>query len=184
MSDNGLTPELIKFLRQQQDRQEIWDCLVRYSRGIDRFDHELMASAYHADAWDDHGLKSAPGSDFCAWAIALHGRIQTKHQHFISNHSVELEGETAHTETYYHFWGENLEGPPTLAYGRYIDRFEKRDGKWAIAYRRCITEMVGSFKEAVLPAEARVERTSLGPCRRDRQDASYLRPLTRETPNR
>jgi len=183
MPEMTLNPELIVFLNEQKDRQEIWDCLVRYSRGIDRFDHELMASAYHPDAWDDHGMKSAPGGDFCAWAISLHSRIQTRHQHFISNHSVELDGDTAHTETYYHFWGENLEGPPTLAFGRYLDRFEKRNGKWAIAYRRCITEKVGSFSEAHVPAEANVNRLPAGPSRRDRKDASYIRPLTRSTPN-
>lgn len=183
MSENFLSPDLIAFVRQQKDRQEIWDCLLRYSRGIDRFDQELMASAYHPEAWDDHGTKSAPAAEFCAWTIGFHSRIQTGHQHFISNHSVELDGDTAHTETYFHFWGENVEGPPTLAFGRYIDRFEKRNGKWAIAYRRCTTEKVGSFTEAQLPAEAMLNRTPTGPCRRDRQDASYIRPLTRSTPN-
>ncbi|KHK93176.1 nuclear transport factor 2 family protein [Novosphingobium malaysiense] len=183
MSDVSMPSDLVAFVREQKDRQEIWDCLVRYARGLDRFDMELMASAYHPDAWDDHGLKSAGGGDFCEWAIGFHGQIQTRHQHFIGNHSVELEGETAHAETYYFFWGENLEGPPTLAFGRYLDRFEKRNGKWAIAYRRCITEKTGTFRDADLPDGFAEANAATGPCRRDRHDASYARPLTRETPN-
>ncbi len=183
MSESNLTPELVRFLQEQKDRQDIHDCLVRYCRGMDRFDRELMASAYHPDAWDDHGLKSAYGVEFCAWAIDFHRRIQRAHQHFISNHHVELDGDSAHAETYFHFWGENLDGSTTLAFGRYIDRFEKRDGVWAIAYRRCITEKVGSLDAADVYVETGERRAATGPSRRDRRDASYARPLERSTPN-
>src|SRR5882724_2908499 len=43
-------------LRQLLDRQAILDCLHRYTRGVDRLDRQLLLSAYHADAIDDHGL--------------------------------------------------------------------------------------------------------------------------------
>ena len=32
------------------ERQDILDCLVRFSRGMDRFDRALFLSAFHADA--------------------------------------------------------------------------------------------------------------------------------------
>ncbi len=32
------------------DRQDILDCLTRFSRGMDRFDRELLLSAFHPDA--------------------------------------------------------------------------------------------------------------------------------------
>ena len=32
------------------DRQDILDCLTRFSRGIDRFDKALFLSAFHPDA--------------------------------------------------------------------------------------------------------------------------------------
>jgi hypothetical protein len=135
MTETTLPSELVAFIRQQADRQAILDCLHRYTRGVDRHDRELMLSAYHPDAWDDHGVWSGVAADFVDWAIGWHGENQTRHQHIITNHTVELDGDIAHGETYYTFWGSNREGPPTLAYGRYIDRFEKRDGKCAIAYR-------------------------------------------------
>lgn len=178
MKDLALTPELLAYLREAADRQAILDCLHRYTRGVDRGDRALMLSAYHADALDEHGVANLPAAKFVAWAIGWHGENQTAHQHVITNHTVELDGETAHTETYYLFWGNNKEGPPTLAFGRYIDRFEKRDGRWAIAHRVCVNELIGQFEHQELPEEWSRQTAATGPARRDRTDISYQRPLT------
>jgi len=175
-----LDPELITFMRQQKDRQEIMDCLLRYTRGVDRHDRALMASAYHPGAIDQHGVApDLDGEKFTDWAIGWHGEFQTRHQHIITNHSIELDGDTAHGETYYIFWGENREGPPTLAFGRYIDRFERREGRWAIAHRVCVNEVTGNFEKAAVPDEWKTLLFSTGPNRRDREDISYRRPLVR-----
>ena len=42
-------------LRVLLDKQEIHEVLMRYCRGIDRCDAELLHSVYHPDATDDHG---------------------------------------------------------------------------------------------------------------------------------
>jgi ketosteroid isomerase-like protein len=179
MTDATLTPDLIQFIREQKDRQEIQDCLLRYTRGVDRHDRALMLSAYHPDAYDEHGVAEGVAADFCDWAIGWHGEFQTKHQHIITNHTVELDGNTAHGETYYTFWGENRQGPPQLSFGRYIDRYEKRDGKWAIAHRVCVNEATFNQEAMPIPAEWAEKIFSTGPNRRDKQDISYRRPLTR-----
>lgn len=179
MSENGLTPDLIAFVREQKDRHEIWECLMRYARGVDRHDAELMKSAYHDDAWDDHTVESAEAGDFCDITISGSKEKQVRHLHYIANHSVEFDGDAAHSETYYFFWGENAGRAPTIAFGRYIDRFEKREGRWAIAYRRCIIESSGTYTETARPAI--YDQT--GPSRRDRTDISYARPLSRMTPH-
>src|SRR5207302_4545034 len=44
------TPEKLARLEQLLERQDILDCMVRFSRGMDRFDRELFLSAFHADA--------------------------------------------------------------------------------------------------------------------------------------
>lgn len=44
MTDPTLTPELLAFIQQAKDRQEIHDCLLRYTRGVDRHDKALMQS--------------------------------------------------------------------------------------------------------------------------------------------
>lgn len=179
MSQPPLTDDEIAAFREMRDRQEIVDRLHRYTRGVDRFDRELMLSAYHPDAIDQHG--AAPdlkAGDFVDWAIGWHGEYQSRHQHIINNMTIEIDGDTAHAETYYAFWGENKEGPPTLAFGRYIDRLEKRDGKWGIAHRVCLNELVGSFTKIDLPEEWARALASTGPIDRSRADVSYQRPLT------
>lgn len=181
MSDSQLAPELIAFVRTQKNRSDILDCLLRYTRGVDRHDRELMLSAYWPDAFDEHGVAEGEAADFVDWAINWHGENQTKHQHIITNHSVEIDGNDAHSETYYIFWGENREGPPTLSFGRYIDRFECREGEWRIAHRVCVNEKVGHFTDMEVPEQWADLLYKTGPNRRDRSDVSYVRPLTRKT---
>jgi len=178
VSDNELTPDLIAFMREQKDRFEIQQCLLRYTRGIDRFDKGLMQSAYHHDAYDEHGVAEGDPENFCAWAMNFHDNAQHSHHHIITNSTVELDGDTAHGETYYLFVGDNREGAPTLSYGRYIDRFEKRDGQWAIAHRVCVIEYSGFFEMTRVPPEVRA-RIQVGPSTRDARDVSYQRPLQR-----
>lgn len=177
MTDIQLNSELVTFISEQKDRQEIQDCLLRYTRGVDRHDLELMKSAYHPDAIDEHGVAEGEPDTFCAWAIGFHAENQLQHHHIITNSTIELNGDTAHGETYYMFWGDNRQGPPTLSFGRYIDRFEKRAGQWRIAHRVCINQQTTTLSETEMPAEWVNIMKSTGPSTRDKNDISYDRPL-------
>ena len=42
-------------LRELLDKQEIHEVLLRYCRGVDRCDRDMIAACYHPDAIDDHG---------------------------------------------------------------------------------------------------------------------------------
>jgi hypothetical protein len=188
-----MTPEeLERAVTQIQDRQAIVDCLMRYSRGIDRMDRELLLSAYHEDAIDDHGTFVGDREEFADYAMGLHRQIHLSHQHCLFNHTCDLEGQVAHTETYFMFVGINREGEILMtAGGRYLDRFEKRNGRWAIAQRVCVRDWA-PFQErpdfedpatliatsARLPP-AMVEFIRTSPrVARDPRDVSYDRPLT------
>ena len=46
------------------DKQAIQDVLVRYCRGVDRCDLEMLRSAYWEDATDDHGSLSGNAWEF------------------------------------------------------------------------------------------------------------------------
>ena len=82
------------------DRADILDCMYRYARGMDRLDRELLRSAYHDDAVDDHVGFVGPVDDFIDWAFAYHA-TQTRHQHYLMNHTADIAGDEAHSETYY-----------------------------------------------------------------------------------
>lgn len=165
------------------DRQQIYDCIVRYCSGVDRFDRDMLLSVYHPDAWDDHGLFVGPATDFVDWAITYHSKYHHGHKHYVLNHRCELNGSTAHAETYWLFCGLNKIGDPvSLHGGRYLDRFEKREDKWAIAARNCMSEWHGTLGHVGMPAEVLAALTANGTAARDRSDPSYRRPLKIERP--
>ncbi|WP_261574381.1 nuclear transport factor 2 family protein [Frankia gtarii] len=186
-----MTPqELERAVRELRDRQAIHDCLMTYSRGIDRLDRELLLSVYHPDAIDDHGVFVGSPEEFADWAIAMHSATHLSHQHCVLNYTVDLDGDVAHTETYYMFVGMNRAGAPlAMSGGRYIDRFEQRNGRWAIAARVCVRDWAPldvvpqDLDASALAAVKGLDEgvialmRSGAQCRRDRADASYLRPL-------
>ncbi|MDG2113023.1 MAG: nuclear transport factor 2 family protein [Actinomycetota bacterium] len=126
-------------MQEMLDNHQIHKVLVDYCRGIDRCDVELVASVYHDDAIDDHGIFRGLGKDFAPFAVDSLPGMYDATQHTVFNTNIDFaDSTTAHVETYvvaYHTrrddQGDILE---TLG-GRYVDRFEKRDGVWKIADR-------------------------------------------------
>lgn len=179
MNADALPPEVQTLI----DRQAIMDCLTRYSRGVDRRDRDLLLSVYHEDAWDDHAAFCGPAAKFADWAFDFHYKYQEAHHHYILNHSCELDGDVAHTETYYLFSGVNREGPKVImSGGRYLDRFEKRNGRWAIAARKCLIEWTGTLNDLDYDPAYKAALQSSGVSARGREDTSYDRPLTVDRP--
>lgn len=163
------------------DRQEIYDCLTRYTRGVDRLDGDLILSAYHPDAKDDHGAFVGSPQEFVDWVIDLHRTGQLKTMHMISNHRCELVGDTAHTETYCMYYGYNRNETIDVVGNRYIDRFEKRNGEWRIADRICVVEWLAALTmgdlETSVVGPLQAELMNNAPTGRDKGDVSYNRPL-------
>jgi len=90
--------ELRERMARLEARAEIHDCMQRNARGMDRRDRALLRSAYHGDAVDDHVGFVSPAEDFIDWAFAYHS-TQTRYQHFLMNHTAEVDGDEAHAET-------------------------------------------------------------------------------------
>lgn len=159
-------------LQQLLDRLAIADCVHRYARGIDRRDAELVASCYHPDALDDHGDFVGRGQDLPAWVFPrLTGSVRS--QNHITTHNVELDGDTAHGDTYYVVTSRASSGAVTIVSGRYVDRFERRAGQWRIAARVCLVESMVTVEGGDMSRHDQVFTTSA----RDRSDVSYERPL-------
>ena len=119
-------------------RQEILDVLTRFCRGVDRHDRDLLESCYHPDATDDHGIYAGDAKGFIDWVLGATEGVQFM-QHTVTNHQVlGGDGDVVATETYYHARTLGSDGQLAQAFGRYLDRFERRDGEWRIA-RRLVT---------------------------------------------
>jgi hypothetical protein len=163
-------PEIQRLL----GRQAINDCLVRYARGIDRHDAKLVHSAFHEDALDRHGEQARSPIELAAWGNSEHAKVWVSHQHFLTNQTVDFDGDTAHVETYVLFVQRRKVGARVDFGGaRYVDRFERREGEWRIAARFVVMDWV-------CDADAEDPRSVLARYAGgawDRGDASYERPL-------
>lgn len=169
-------------LAQLIDRQDILDCLIRFSRGMDRFDRELFLSAFHVDAVIAAGPFVGGPVELYAWASQLHEQGQSATHHNLLNHACDIDGDVAHTETYYLFVGRNRDESNWIAGGRYIDRIERRDGVWKIALRTNAIEWSGLAPTMPIPF-ADVPGIDLnGAASRSKQDPSYRRPLINQRP--
>jgi hypothetical protein len=155
------------------DRAAIVRQLVRYCRGVDRRDLELVRSTYHPDAFDDHGSYKGDVEGFLAFvANEVHARFRTT-MHKLGQSFVELDGDVARAESYaicHHVMAapDPATGPavgPTakpaatrdvadMVMGiRYVDRFERRGGEWRIARRELRWEWVRTDRlEALDPS--------------------------------
>lgn len=164
------------------DRQDIFDALSRFARGMDRFDRTAFLSAFHADAQIAAGTFVGHPAALYDWARELHDHGQSATHHALLNHSCDLAGDIAHCETYYLFVGRNRDDTNWLAGGRYIDKFERRHGDWRIAVRSTVIEYSGLLPSTPIPF-ADVPGIALnGPATRDFDDLSYRRPLTNLRP--
>ena len=174
--------ELLARVRRLSDLAEIRECMTRYARGMDRRDRELLRSAYHDGAIDDHVGFVGEVDAFIDWAFAYHS-TQTRYQHYLLNHTAEVDGDEAHAETYYLFVGTDREpaNHMTVSGGRYVDRLERRDDSWAIAARVCVVEWITEASSSITEDVVALLAAAQAPTK-DRSDPSYLRPLVLTAP--
>ncbi|MFN3233553.1 MAG: nuclear transport factor 2 family protein [Alphaproteobacteria bacterium] len=152
-------------LQELLDKQACAEVMMTYCRAIDHRDEEVLRSVFHPDSYHRHGfegpssnpkLKGRKGQapDFVAYALGILATHTHTHHH-LGNIFVEVEknGKTAYTEAYFTAFhrmralGDPKAGPNAYdtemdwwVGGRYMDRMEKRDGVWKIAFRAGMTD--------------------------------------------
>lgn len=150
-------------IQELLDKQAIAEVLMTYCRALDRLDEEMLRSVFHPDSQHNHGFvgpssdpdaPSAPGKpgDFVAYALQVLSQMAYTH-HQLGNIYVEVEGNIAYTEAYFTAYerlrarSDPKAGPGAaetemdlFVGGRYLDKFEKRDGVWKIVRRTATTD--------------------------------------------
>jgi hypothetical protein len=167
-------------LQRLIDRTEIYDVVCRYARGVDRGDWDLLRSTYHPDAYDDHVEYKGNIDGLIEWLKKRFANADNS-MHFLGNCLIEFAGpDLALVETYYA--SRRLRAPvgdecanlaPSDAicrqsWGRYLDRFERRQGQWRVAHRIVV---IDSRFTSVAKAGARNSPSTWGT--RDRSDPFY-----------
>ena len=176
MNDDDLE-QLRRDVQELKDRAAILDVVNRHARGCDRHDAELLSSTYHPDGVDEHGAARNAGPAFPSFINAVHAATSQAHTHNITTHTCEIDGDTAHAESYVLVALLAPDGgSTTVMSGRYLDRLERRDGQWRISARRSTVDLVLSGSAAMLQHPGFVGQAYPRGAR-DRQDPSYARPL-------
>jgi hypothetical protein len=155
-----------------QDMLAKWairEAIMRYCRGVDRCDADLINSAFHLDGADEQASGTRLGAEIGKGLVESLPKITVATNHNIGTQNIEVNGDKASAETY-------MQGNHMLADKRrmntrvrYLDQFERRNGEWKIARRQTITETMD-----VLPAiePDAVINPALGGSR-DKNDLSY-----------
>lgn len=137
MTDKLQDPNIQKRLLELLDRDEILQLSVDYMRGQDRLDGDIQKNVYHPDATDDRGFYKGSGHGLVDFAQQVLAEHEADH-HMLGQAKIDLEGDVAFGEVYFqafHRVKENGLDKDFWIIGRYVDRYERRDGVWKIAHR-------------------------------------------------
>ena len=151
-------------------KQEIAEQIYRYCRAMDRLDADLGYSVWHEDA--EAIYEASPfigtGRGFIDWVIPKH-RTFVNHSHQVTNILIAVDGDEADSESCFIVMPRTREeGGQEMDHiilGRYLDRWSRFDGRWAIRKRQCIIDMANSVPVS--------EGWIVAAGRRDRHDPSY-----------
>jgi SnoaL-like domain len=127
-------------LQELLDKQAIHEVVLRYCRGIDRVDREMVRDCYWPEATDEHGSFTGTRDEYVSWVFdRMLGRYEMT-MHFIGNVLIELDGDWAKSEAYgiaFHRTRSDKAEHNLRTGFRYVDDFERRGEQWRIARRIC-----------------------------------------------
>lgn len=166
-------------LEYLQTRRDIFEATKRYTRGADRHDTELVRSAFWPDATISYGAPMRL-DEYVDWEERRLAAYAA-HQHHVTGQTIEVDGETAHVESYVIVFlapgqsaATQLDSSATakvhVGSGRYVERWHRRNGEWRILVREYVEDLALNGDVVGVCTS-----TCLGT--RDRNDLSYDRPL-------
>jgi hypothetical protein len=147
-----MTETIERRLALIEDERDIRNCLHLYCRGVDRRQPEILRELFWEDSKVEYGMFEGNGLDFandlCGWfdAGGVHNTC-----HLLGNVIISLDGSQAFSEAYLHAHHRltNASGEfyDSVFGCRYHDRFERRDGRWKIAFRRLVFDWFRDFPD-------------------------------------
>ncbi len=152
------------------DKMAIQEQIRSYCRAVDRLDIPLGHAAFHEDSHADYGAAyyQGPGRGVVD-LICQHHLGLLSHSHQVTNVLIEVMDDTAGSESYvYGTMRRDVGDGKQMQIGvwaRYLDQWEKREGRWAIL-RRMVVYDHEELRDAV-PMGQEIRST------RDAADPSY-----------
>lgn len=126
-------------IEQVLAEREIRRAMLDYCRGVDRCDADLIASTYHDDSVDDHGVFVGTGRELADLVATTLLQKYESTMHTVGDSLIDFtDDHTAYVETYVFADHRAVDddGARLERFGaRYLDRFEDRGAGWKIADR-------------------------------------------------
>lgn len=157
-------------LAELAGKQAIRDLVYTYCRAVDRLDVPLGHSIWHEDSHADYGADyyQGPGKGVID-TICKHHLGLLSHSHQVTNILIQLDGDRAGSESYI-YGTMRMEHQGKLmqlgVWGRYLDAWEKRNGRWGIVRREVVFDHQEMHEASDMPGHG-------VPPARDRTDPSY-----------
>jgi 3-phenylpropionate/cinnamic acid dioxygenase small subunit len=125
-------------MSEREDRQDIFDLLVRYATGIDRRDWPLFRTVFTQDCELDYGaIGTWNGLDAVAEFMEQVHAMAGHTLHRLTNQAITVDGDRAEARTYIDgliMMADNTSGVNALGY--YDDDIVRTADGWRIARRR------------------------------------------------
>ncbi|RZV49063.1 MAG: nuclear transport factor 2 family protein [Pseudomonadales bacterium] len=123
------------------DRVALQHLVNAYCHAIDRRNYALLRTLYHPGASDDHRpYFQGSAEDYINWLPSMLDNWQAT-SHAISNCLFIVDGDEAEGEILTRAWHRSKDGKQdVIGYGRYADRYQKRDGIWRFAHRSLVLD--------------------------------------------
>lgn len=162
-------------------KQDIYELMCRYCRGVDRFDKELVLDCFWPGAIDVHvaegdRLHQGTAQDYFDQNWEAFKKYDGW-QHYLSNMLIEVDGDHAVAETYQLSFDWAVPEPggeldPELNWlnmNRYHDFFERRNGEWRILRR----DFIRQFRTPIQPRGFPTEENGWIQSTHDHHDLAY-----------
>jgi SnoaL-like domain len=130
-------------VRSLEDREAVRSVVIAIAAGVDRHDVALLRASIWPEAHIDMGGPQPTTGEAFAAALTPPAKPARGRMHLTGNHRVRVDGDGAEAESHVISCQEvqGAEGDETrVRAGRYLDRFERREGVWKLSRRVFVDE--------------------------------------------
>lgn len=174
-----MTSPVDPLLQEMLDEYQLRTLVHAYCRAVDRGQLESLRNLYHLDAEDSHGAFSEGSADDFIGQLAAARPYLRSMQHHVTTVNFAIDGEVAEGEIYTIATHTLIAGDrdvDVVVGGRYLDKYEKRDGSWKFTERATVTD----WARVDDPSTARFDH----PITVDTPAADRTRPIRRTSSSR